>query len=281
MRTWADLVKFEHTIFALPFAYVGAFLAARGWPGWHDFIWITVAMVGARTAAMSVNRLADRRIDAKNPRTAGRHLPAGQVSATEATLLVVFSIVLLGLAAWQLKPICVALFPAAAAMVVLYSYTKRVSWLCHLFLGLTDAWAPFGGWIAVSGKVEWGAVLLALAVALWIGGFDILYATQDLDFDRKERLHSIPARFGLKRALQVAKAWHLGVVSLFMLIGLLLHLSWPYWVGWAAVAALLHYEHNLLSPDDMSKLGVAFMNVNGYLSVLYFVFSAAAVLVAR
>ena len=277
LRTWLELVKFEHTIFALPFAYGGAFLAARGWPTWHQILWITVAMVGARTAAMSVNRLIDRRIDAANPRTAGRHLPAGKTSPREVALLVTVSLLLLGVSAWQLNPLCLALFPFAVVMLVLYSYMKRWTWLCHLFLGLTDAWAPFGGWIAVSGKVEWGAILLALAVALWIGGFDILYALQDLDFDRTHRIHSIPARFGVRSALVQARGWHLGVVGLLALTGYVLHLGWLYWVGWFGVATLLHFEHQMVRPGDLSRLNLAFFNMNGYMSVIYFLFTAAAV----
>lgn len=281
LRTWLELVKFEHTIFALPFAYGGAFLAARGWPTWHQFLWITVAMVGARTAAMSVNRLVDRRLDAANPRTAGRHLPAGKTSPAEVAALVIVSVLLLGLSAWQLNPLCLALFPAAVLMLIIYSFTKRWTWLCHLVLGLTDAWAPFGGWIAVTGRFEWGAVFLALAVALWVGGFDILYALQDLDFDRTNRLFSIPARFGVRGALVQARTWHGAVVLLLGLLGWMLHLNWIYWVGWFAVAVILHFEHELVKGGDLSKLNAAFFNMNGYMSVVYFLFTATAVVAMR
>lgn len=279
LRTWLELVKFEHTIFALPFAYVGAFLAGRGWPTWHQVLWITIAMIGARTAAMAVNRLVDRRLDAANPRTANRHLPTGKASPAEVTGLVIASLVLLGVSAWQLNPLCMALFPLAVLMLVLYSFTKRWTWLCHLFLGLTDAWAPFGGWIAVSGKVEWGALLLALAVALWIGGFDILYALQDLDFDREHHVYSIPARFGVRSAMRQSRVWHAMVVLLLALLGYQLHLNWVYWIGWLGVAVILHFEHQMVKPNDLSRLPIAFFNMNSYMSVIYFVFTAAAVLV--
>lgn len=281
VRTFAELVKFEHTIFALPFAYVGAFVAARGWPRPEHLLWITVAMVGARTAAMGLNRLIDRAVDAANPRTAARHLPRGEVSVSEVLALSVLSFAVLLLAAWQLNPLCLALFPVVVAVLVIYSYTKRFTWLCHLWLGFALAWAPFGAWIAVTGQVQFGAVLLGVAVALWVAGFDVIYATQDIEFDRSHALHSIPARFGLARALLIARLMHLAVVALLLLAWFVLDLGWLYLIGWAGVAILLHYEHSIISPRDMSRLGAAFFNVNGYISLLYFVFTAAATVVAH
>jgi len=292
IRTYAELVKFEHSIFALPFAYLGTFLASRGWPSPRVFFWVTVAMVGARTAAMALNRLIDAAIDARNPRTAGRHLPAGKVSRQEVLALALVSIAVLGLAAWQLNPLCLALFPLAVFNLVIYSYTKRWTWLCHLILGLADGWAPFGGYIAVTGRIDGLALLLGVIVALWVGAFDIIYATQDYDFDRQEGLHSIPVRFGIPRALLISRLAHALVAVLALWVG---HLAgfWPSWNplawalpgwlylgGWLILAGLLHYEHSIISPTDLSRVNTAFFNVNGYIAVGYFLFTAAAVLVA-
>lgn len=292
VRTYADLVKFEHTIFALPLAYVGMFLAAGGWPTWGKFVWITVAMVGARTAAMSLNRLVDAAVDAVNPRTATRHIPMGTVGRVEATVLAVASLAVLGVAAWQLNPLCLQLFPLVVVTLVLYSYTKRFTWTCHFWLGFADGWAPFGAFIAVTGVIEPLAWLLMAIVTLWIGGFDVLYATQDLDFDRRHGIHSIPARFGLAAALKVARLMHLGVVALIGITGWAAGLigptnpliwgpaGWLYATGWVVVAALLHYEHSLLRPDDLSRLDRAFFQINSWVSVAFFIFTAAATVVA-
>lgn len=290
VRTFAELVKFEHSIFALPFAYLGSFLASGGWPTLRVFLWVTVAMLGARTAAMALNRLVDAAIDARNPRTANRHLPAGKLTRTEVAGLAVVSLGVLGVAAWQLNPLCLALFPLVVFNLVIYSYTKRWTWWCHLVLGIADGWAPFGGYIAVTGRVDGLALLLGAMVALWIAGFDILYATQDLEFDRQHGLHSIPARFGLAAALRMARFTHLAVVGLGLLAGYLAGFigpnplawgpaGWLYMGGWAILAGLLHYEHSIISPRDMSRLNLAFFNVNGYISVGYFLFVAAATLV--
>lgn len=291
VKTFADLVKFEHSIFALPFAYLGMFLAARGWPTWHQFVWITLAMVGARTAAMALNRLIDAALDALNPRTATRHIPAGKVKPGEALALVAGSLALLGVAAWQLSPLALRLFPLVVISLVVYSYLKRFTWLCHFWLGYTDGWAPFGAWVAVANATDPLAWWLGLIVALWVGGFDVLYATQDMEWDRSHGLYSIPARFGLRRSLQIARAMHLAVVALTLYVGFAAGFlsgfnplawspaGWLYLVGWAILAGLLHYEHHIISPEDMSRLDAAFFNVNGYISVAYFVFTAAATVV--
>lgn len=289
IRTFAELVKFEHTIFALPFAYLGTFLAAGGWPEPRVLFWVTVAMAGARTGAMALNRLIDAGLDALNPRTAGRHLPAGKVKPAEVLALAVLSLAVLGVAAWQLNPLALKLFPLAVLNLVVYSYTKRFTWLSHLVLGIADGWAPFGGWVAVTGSVHPVAFLLWAIVALWVGAFDILYATQDLEFDRQHGLHSIPVRFGLARALRIARMTHLVVLVLVLWAGYLAGLvgpdprfwglkGWLYMAGWGVMAALLHHEHSIISPDDLSRLDAAFFNVNGYISVSYFLFTAAAVL---
>lgn len=289
VKTFAELVRFEHTIFNLPFAYLGAFLAAKGFPTWWELLWITVAMAGARTAAMAMNRLFDAEIDAKTPRTRNRHVPAGLVSRRDVWFLIGLSLVLLLVSAFNLNPLCVALYPFAVLTVGIYSFTKRFTWLCHVWLGLAVAWAPFGAYIAVTGEVTLEALLLVLIITLWNAGFDVLYATQDMEADIRNGVHSIPARFGLARSLQIARVLHLGVVASTLYLGWFSGLvtslnpldwgpaSWIYMAGWALVAGLLHYEHAILSPNDMSRLNAAFFNVNGYISVSYFVFTAISV----
>lgn len=273
-------VKFEHSIFALPFAYLGMVLAARGLPTLHQFLWITVAMVGARTLAMSTNRLADWAEDARNPRTAGRPLPRGLLGPWEVAAFGVASLALLTLAAWQLNTLTLQLLPLAVVILVGYNLTKRFTWMCHFILGLADGGAPFGGWIAVTGTLSWEPVLLCLAVAFWVSGFDLIYACQDVDFDRANGLHSIPARFGIAAALTQARLWHLATILLLALVGVMAGLAWPYWLGLAAAAALLAYEHRLVSPGDLSRLDAAFFNVNGYVAVVVFTATALSIYLA-
>lgn len=271
------MVKWEHTIFALPFAYVGSLLAAGDWPRGEDVLWITVAMFGARTAAMALNRLIDRHIDARNPRTAGRHLPRGLVSNREVSALALIGLALLGLAAWELNPLCAAYLPLTVAVLVAYSYTKRFTWTCHLVLGLALSFAPMGGWVGVTGAFHPVAFLLSAAVGLWVAGFDIIYATQDIDFDRFAGLHSIPARFGITSALLVSRLFHLATVGLLIGAGAILDLSAIYYTGVAVVAALLLYEHTLISSRDLSRVNAAFFNVNGVISLVYLIFVAIEV----
>lgn len=263
-----EMIKFEHTVFALPFAYIGMLLAASGWPGWWKFLWITVAMAAARTAAMSFNRFADRQIDARNPRTANRALPQGRLSARVTLIVVIVSVCVLAIAAWLLNPICLYLLPLAALFLIGYSYTKRFTWLSHWLLGITDGIAVSGAWIAIRGNIDGLGFLLWFTVAVWIAGFDLLYACQDVDFDRREGLHSVPARFGLPAALRWARISHALMLLSLALVGLWASLSWPYWVGLAVVAALLIYEHSLVTPSDLSRLNLAFFNVNGYISLI-------------
>jgi 4-hydroxybenzoate polyprenyltransferase len=274
LRYFLDAIKFEHTVFALPFAYIAMVLAADGWPGWHVVIWVTLAMAGARTLAMSVNRLADRFLDAANPRTAKRHLPAGLLSPF---LVAVAAGALLLVSAWMLNPLCLALAPLAAAFLIGYSYTKRFTWLSHFILGFTDGIAAAGGWIAVRASFDPPVFILWFALTVWIAGFDLIYACQDVAFDRAAGLHSIPARFGIKPALDLAKLCHVLTVAAFAVLGWTMGLGILYWVGVAAVAGLLIYEHSLVSPGDLSRLDVAFFNVNGYIAVILF----AAVLAGR
>lgn len=292
VKTFAELVRIEHTVFNLPFAYLGAFVAARGLPSWADLFWITVAMFGARSAAMAMNRLFDADIDAKTPRTRNRHIPAGLIDRRTVWTMVGVSLCLLLGAAFELDPLAVKLFPLAVLTFTFYSFTKRFTWLCHLWLGVSVAWAPFGAYVAVSGRVSTDAFLLAAVVTLWNFGFDIFYGTQDMEADRVNGVQSIPARFGLARSLIIARWVHLAmaIVALFFgfHIGLLQGINplnwslagWIYAAGWALVAGLLYYEHSLLSPSDMSRLDAAFFNVNGYISIAYFVFTGAALLVA-
>ena len=279
LRVYLDSIKFEHTIFALPFAYLGMILAEQGWPGWHTFLWVTVAMAGARTGAMAVNRLIDARIDAENPRTTHRALPASQMSRLEMLGLASAGFALLHFAAWQLNILALALAPVAMITVTLYSFTKRFTWLSHWILGLADGIAPMGGWIAVRGEFGAEGIVLALVVMFWIAGFDVLYALQDVNFDRQQGLHSIPARFGTRGALRVARGSHVMTVLGLILLGLISPLAWPYWVGVGLIGALLIYEHALLR-DDLDRLSVAFFNMNGYIAIAALVFTIAGVWVA-
>lgn len=289
IKDFLELIKFEHTIFALPFAYVGMLLAAKvaswgarvsPWPTWREFLWITAAMGAARTLAMGVNRLVDRAMDARNPRTAGRPLVTGRVAAATAVWGTVFSGALLGVAAWRLGPLPLLLLPGALLFLLGYSYTKRFTWLSHFILGFTDGLAPLGAWVAVRGslfaRADWPAWVLLAAVTLWIGGFDLIYACQDADFDRAAELHAIPARFGIATALRLARLCHLVVVGLLALLGLGLGLTWPYWLAGGVIAGLLVYEQRLVHPADLSRLNVAFFNMNGYISVALFVGVLAA-----
>jgi 4-hydroxybenzoate polyprenyltransferase len=278
LHLFLDTIKFEHTVFALPFAYVGMLLAARGWPPtdsgwptWEQVLWVTVAMVGARTAAMSFNRYLDRQIDARNPRTADRDIPTGRISPQTVLFYGVLALAVMLLAAWMLNPLTFMLAPPAMVMLVGYSYTKRFTWLVHWVLGATDGLAAAGGWIAVTASIDPPAWTLWLAVTLWIAGFDLIYACQDVAFDRAYGLHSVPARFGIATGLRLAQIMHLLTVIALGVTGWLMALSWPYWLGVAGAAGLLVYEHSLVSPTDLSRLGFAFFNVNGYIAVILFV----------
>ncbi len=273
LRLLLASIRFEHSIFALPFAYLGMVLAAEGLPTWWQVAWITVAMVAARTLAMSSNRLIDVEQDALNPRTAGRALPIGLLKRREMLAMAVVSLGLFLFAAAMLNTLALVLAPVAIVAVVGYSYVKRFTWLTHFVLGWSDGIAPAGGWIAVTGTLPWEAVLLAFAVAMWIGGFDIFYSCQDIEFDREHGVHSIPQRFGVTVGFWVARAMHL-LTSLSLLgMGLWVGLGWPYYLGWAIASGLLVYEHLIISPRDLSRLNVAFFSVNGYISIIVFGFA--------
>jgi len=263
-------IKFAHTIFALPFAYSGMVLAADGLPTLRQFLLITVAMAGARTLAMSANRLIDREIDARNQRTAGRPLVTGELRPAEVWPVMAISLVALVGAAAGLNDLTLKLAPVAVVMLIGYSYTKRFTWLCHWLLGITDGAAAAGGWIAVTGRFEPGTWLLWFVVVVWMAGFDIIYACQDVEVDRRDGLQSVPARFGVARALMVARACHVATVVVLLMLGVVEGLAWPYWVAWALTAGLLAYENRLVRPDDLSRLNLAFFNMNGYIAVVIF-----------
>jgi len=278
-KRFASLVRIEHTVFALPFAYVGVFLAADGWPGAGDLVWVTIAMVGARTLAMSLNRLVDADLDARNPRTAKRELPSGvlrpaQVIALSAVALVVFLV-----AVFQLDPIVRWLWPIPVAMFFIYPYLKRATWLCHLWLGACLGLAPVGGWLAVSGTAPWEAWVIGAAVLLWVAGFDLFYSLYDLEHDKGAGLHSWAVRFGERGVFRAARVFHAGTVLLLALAGLGLSVGILYWLGVAVTAALLAYEHTLVRPGDLRRLDAAFFTVNGVISVVFFVFVALDALV--
>jgi 4-hydroxybenzoate polyprenyltransferase len=274
VRDFLELIKFEHTIFALPFAYLGMLLAARGWPTLAQFAWITVAMAAARTLAMWMNRIADRFIDARNPRTANRPLVTGSISLTTAWVGTLLAGLVLALAAWQLGPLPLRLLPGAYLLLLGYSFTKRFTWLSHFFLGLTDGLAPIGAWVAVRGSLftqqDLPAWILWVVVTLWIGGFDLIYACQDVEFDRRDGLKSIPARFSVPFALQLSIACHVATILLLGWMGVLMSLSWPYWAGLVIVAGLLYWEHALVHPNDLSHIDLSFFNINSYISLTLF-----------
>ncbi|MEZ5312927.1 MAG: UbiA-like polyprenyltransferase [Thermoanaerobaculia bacterium] len=271
-----EMIKFEHTLFALPFAFLGMILAAGGWPAWSTIGWIVAAMVGARSAAMGWNRLVDRELDAANPRTRSRALPAGRVEPGFVRLFVFASLALLVVAAWRLNPLCLALSPVAVVVLLGYSYVKRFSWAAHLVLGLALAGAPLGAWIAVRGSVEAAPFVLAAVVLTWVAGFDVLYALQDETHDRAAGLFSIPARFGVRRALVISIALHLATLALLALLAATYRpgLGGPYWIGVAGCALLLAWQHAVVRPDDLSRLDAAFFTANGLLAVWLLVWSA-------
>ena len=268
-RRLVSLVKLEHTVFALPYAYAGAILAAGQVPDAQLLAWITVAMVGARSLAMALNRLIDAGIDARNPRTSRRELPAGLLTPVQVGAFAAASLAVFLVAVWQLPPVTHILWPIPVAGFVIYPYLKRFTWLCHPFLGAVDGLAPVGGWVAVTGTVDWQAFLLGGAVALWIGGFDIIYATMDLEIDRREGLHSIPLRFGVGTALLITRIAHAGSVALLIWLGINLGLGPLYWLGLAVVAVLLAYENSIVSEDDLSRVDMAFLQMNGVIAMVF------------
>ena len=266
------MIRFEHSVFALPFALLGALLAAGGWPTAWQLFWIVVAMVAGRSAAMAFNRIADIRYDRENPRTAGRELPTGKLSVGFAWTFTLVSAALLVLAAWQLNPLALKLSPAVLVILLLYSYTKRFTTLTHWVLGACLGMAPAGAWIAVRGTLDWGILPLALAVVCWVAGFDIIYSCQDVEFDRRVRLYSLPARIGIGGALWVSRALHVIMLGLLVWLAREAGAGALAYAGLAVTGALLAYEHSLVKASDLSRVNAAFFTVNGYISVLLLLF---------
>jgi 4-hydroxybenzoate polyprenyltransferase len=285
IKSVLEMIKFEHSVFALPFALTGALLAARathqGWPTGRQILWIVVAMVAARSAAMTINRIVDLRYDKENPRTRQRALATGALSVSFAWIFTVAAVVVFILAAWQLNPLALKLAPLALLILFFYSFTKRFTNWSHLFLGFALGISPAAAWIAITGALDPRMLILCAAVTLWVGGFDVLYACQDLEYDRSVDLFSVPKKFGIANALLIARVMHIGVVALLGWLAFSLVLPWPAWTGIAVVAALLAYEHSLVKADDLSKLDAAFFAVNGYISMLFLLFWGAAAAVWR
>ena len=288
LATVLEMIKFEHSVFALPFALTGALLAARathqppnGWPTFRQVLWIVVAMVAARSAAMTMNRIADLRYDKENPRTKQRALATGALSLSFAWLFTLAAVALFFVAAWQLNFLALKLAPLAIAILFFYSFTKRFTNWSHLFLGFALGISPAAAWIAITGGLDWRMLILCAAVTMWVGGFDVLYACQDVDYDKQAGLYSVPKRFGIANALLIARAMHVGVVALLSWLAYSFVLPWPAWAGIVVVAALLTYEHSLVKPGDLSKLDAAFFAVNGYISLLFLLFWGAAAAVWR
>ncbi len=274
-----DMIKFEHTIFALPFAYLGAFLAARGFPSLRQCWWILVAMVGARTCAMGFNRIVDVPFDAKNPRTKDRALPSGKVKPKEAWAMVIIAAILYFWAAYELNSLAFKLSPIVLATVMFYSYTKRFTPLCHLFLGLAIGIAPTAGWIAVRGSVSYLPIILSIGVMFWVGGFDILYACLDEEFDKKIGLHSIPAKFGRRKAFWISGFFHAIAFGCFVAVGILAHLNWIYYLGVVITFILLVMQRIVVTPSDISRMNMAFFTLNGAISIVLFVATALALII--
>jgi 4-hydroxybenzoate polyprenyltransferase len=279
------MIKFEHSVFALPFALTGALLAARAtqhsWPTLRQILWIVVAMIAARSAAMTINRIADLRYDKENPRTKMRALATGALSLSFAWVFTLIAVVVFFLAAWQLNPLALKLAPLAIAILFFYSFTKRFTSWSHLFLGFALGISPAAAWIAITGSLDWRMLILCAAVTLWVGGFDVLYACQDIEFDQQSGLFSVPKRFGVANALWIARVMHVAVVLLLAWLAAGFGLPWPAWAGIVVVAALLAYEHSLVKANDLSKLNAAFFTVNGYISMLFLLFWGAAAAIWR
>lgn len=273
------MIKIEHSVFALPFGFAGSMLAVKGVPEFEKILWITVAMVSARASAFGFNRIIDRKIDALNPRTAHREIPTGKIKLWEAIFFTSLCLIIFLYSAWMLNPLCFKLSPIAVAIIFIYSYIKRFTWLCHFFLGVILSLAPLGAWIAIKGSFNLEIIPVVLAVVFWIAGFDILYALWDIEFDKKHGIYSIPKVFGVKRAISLSRIFHFIAWGFLILTGIVFKLNIFYWLGMAVVACLFIYEHRLIKPHDLSKLNIAFFNMNGYISVTVFIFTAVSILI--
>ncbi len=282
LTTTLQMIKFEHTLFALPFAFLGAVLAADGLPSWWQILWITVAMFGARSAAMTFNRIVDRRIDAENPRTANRELPSGKLSVSFAWTFFIASVLLFEIAAFSLNWLTFELSPIALASILGYSYAKRFTSLAHLILGWSLAISPTAAWIAVRGTIDSEVpLLLSLLVMMWTAGFDVLYACQDFEFDKKTGLRSIPARCGIKNSLRIARLFHAQAFIILLLLYLITNLGWLALIGVVAVGALMIYQHTLVKENDLSRMNAAFFTTNAFVSVILFLTFGGAVFLGK
>ncbi|OLC39473.1 MAG: 4-hydroxybenzoate octaprenyltransferase [Acidobacteria bacterium 13_1_20CM_2_55_15] len=273
------MIKFEHTIFALPFAFIGALLARKGLPTAWQLTWIVLAMIGGRSAAMTFNRIADVRYDRSNPRTRKRALPQGTLSMGFAVVFTIAMSLLFVFAAWQLNSLCFYLSFPTLAILLLYSYTKRFTWLSHVVLGFAVGCAPLAAWLAIDGEFAWPPVFLSGAVTFWVAGFDLIYALQDVEFDRKAKLFSLPSRYGVAPALRVSSVFHGATVILLIATAVITNLGWMAYAGIAVVASILYWEHRLVTPDDLSRINVAFFNLNGYVSILLLLTFAGDILI--
>jgi len=274
LKTYGELVMFSHTLFSVPFGLISMFMAANGFPTFWVTFWILVALVSARTAANALNRLIDKDIDARNPRTAGRHMPQGLVKAHEVVALILVCFGFLTLSAFMLNPLCVVLLPFPIFLFLVYSFTKRFTWTCHIVLGAACGCAPVGAWIAVRGNISWVSLVLGTAVMLWVAGFDIIYGAQDVEFDREEGLFSIPSVFGIRKGLIISALFHAAAVLLLIYVGTLTSMGWVYIAGVAVVSGLLLYEHLIVSPTNLKNVTIASYSINQIVSVMLLVFSA-------
>jgi len=267
------LIKFSHSIFALPFAFTGALLAAKGIPSLRQIVWITIAMIGARSGAMGLNRIIDKEIDALNPRTMSRELPRGIIKSRDAIVFTLLSFAVFVFSAYQLNPLCLKLSPIAIAVVSIYPYTKRFTSLSHLLLGIALSFAPLGAWVAIKGSLSMEIIPLSIAVLFWVAGFDIFYALQDIDFDRRYGLFSLPSRVGISRSLSIARVFHFITIVMLFALATIFNLGWFYILGVLIAMGILLYEHSILKPTDLSRLNIAFFNMNGYMSITIFLFT--------
>lgn len=279
LKLLGEMILFSHTLFSLPFAVVAMLIAAQGLPTPTDILWILLAFLGARSGANALNRIVDRKIDAKNPRTRDRHLPRGAVGLWEAVVFVIISFAVLVFSAAMLNPLCLYLSPLALLLFFLYSYTKRFTWACHLILGFISAGAPVGAWIAITGSIHWVPLIFGAANAMWVAGFDIIYACLDVDFDREEGLYSIPAHFGIGRALIFSALLHMGALGLLAVAGIAADLSWLYFLGLVPIAILLSVEHIVVRPDRLESVQFASYSVNQIVALLFLFFSMGDILV--
>ncbi len=281
LRTYGELVMFSHTLFSVPFGLIAMLLAAGGFPSAWVFTWILVALISARTAANALNRLVDRKIDARNPRTSGRHLPMGVINPLEVVILILACLLVLTVAAFMLNPLCVILLPVPLFAFFLYSFTKRFTWTCHIILGAACGGAPVGAWMAVKGNISWVSLILGAAVTFWVAGFDIIYGAQDRDFDEDEGLFSIPVVFGVKKALGISAVFHAVTMLLLFYVKVLAGLGWLYGAGLLLTAGLLFYEHVIVSPDNLKNVTIASYSINQIVSMVILVFTAADIFLLR